>query len=46
LDDPALGAEMGASAELRSRRYAWSITAARLRRLYTDLIAREPVSCT
>ena len=45
LGDPALAAAMGATAEARSRGYAWSITAARLRRLYADLLAREPVSC-
>ncbi len=45
LADPELRAEMGVNAEARSRRYAWSITAARLRRLYADLLAREPVSC-
>lgn len=45
LSDPDLAAAIGANAEARSRRYAWSITAARLRRLYADLLAREPVSC-
>jgi len=45
LDDPALAAEFGASASARSRRYSWSITAARLRRLYGDLVARALVRC-
>lgn len=36
---------MGAEAEARSRRFAWSTTAARLRRLYGDLVVREPVRC-
>jgi D-inositol-3-phosphate glycosyltransferase len=45
LADPDLRAVMSANAEARSRRYAWSITAARLRRLYADLLARELVSC-
>jgi D-inositol-3-phosphate glycosyltransferase len=45
LSDPELGAAMRATAVARSRRYAWSMTAARLRRLYADLLAREPVSC-
>ncbi len=45
LADPELAAEMGARAEVRSRRYAWSIAAARLRRLYADLVERELVSC-
>ena len=45
LADPERARAMGLAAEARSRRYAWSMTAARLRRLYTDLLAREPVSC-
>ena len=45
LADRGRAAAMGANAEAGSRRYAWSITAARLRRLYADLLAREPVSC-
>jgi D-inositol-3-phosphate glycosyltransferase len=45
LKDGELSAEMSANAAARSRRYAWSITAARLRRLYADLLVREPVSC-
>jgi D-inositol-3-phosphate glycosyltransferase len=45
LDDASLAAEMGVSSHARSRRYSWSITAGRLRRLYADLAAREPVQC-
>ena len=45
LADPDAAAAMGARAEVASRRYAWSMTAARLRRLYADLLVREPVSC-
>ena len=45
LDDPELAAEMGATASARSRKYSWSITAARLRRLYGDLVARGLVRC-
>jgi D-inositol-3-phosphate glycosyltransferase len=45
LSDPDLRTVMSANAEARSRRYAWSITAARLRRLYADLLARELVTC-
>ena len=45
LADPAAAHTMGIAAEARSRRYGWSMTAARLRRLYIDLLAREPVSC-
>ena len=45
LADPMAARAMGVAAEARSRRYAWSMTAARLRRLYADLLVREPVSC-
>jgi len=45
LDDPELAAEIGAMASARSRKYSWSITAARLRRLYGDLVARGLVRC-
>jgi D-inositol-3-phosphate glycosyltransferase len=45
LGDPALAAEMGVIASARSRKYSWSITAARLRRLYGDLVARGLVRC-
>ena len=38
-------AEMGEAAVARSGRYSWSITAARLRRLYGDLVARSLVQC-
>ena len=45
LDNPRLAAEMGEAAVARSGRYSWSITAARLRRLYGDLVARSLVQC-
>jgi D-inositol-3-phosphate glycosyltransferase len=45
LEDPELAAEFGAAASARSRTYSWSITAARLRRLYGDLVARGLVRC-
>ncbi len=45
LEDPALAAEMSVEATARARRYRWSITAARLRRLYADLTARQLVEC-
>jgi len=45
LEDPELAAEFGARASARSRTYSWSITAARLRRLYGDLVARGLVRC-
>ena len=46
LDDPARAAAMSRAATERARHYTWSTTAARLRRLYADLTARAPVSCT
>ena len=46
LRDPALAAAMGAAGAVRASRYTWSTTAARLRRLYADLVARELVACT
>ena len=45
LDDPCLAAALGAAAAVRSHDYAWSTTAARLRRLYTDVSARTLVRC-
>jgi D-inositol-3-phosphate glycosyltransferase len=46
FDDDELRAEMGVSANARARRYSWSVTAGRLRRLYGDLAVREPVRCS
>ena len=45
LDDPALAGRMEVVAADRSLRYAWSYTAARLRRLYADLAMRSLVTC-
>ncbi|MEJ7845731.1 MAG: glycosyltransferase [Acidimicrobiales bacterium] len=45
LADPALAAAMSSAAAERARRYTWSTTAARLRRLYGDLTARTLVEC-
>jgi D-inositol-3-phosphate glycosyltransferase len=45
LRETDIAAEMGVSAAARSRRYSWSITAARLRRLYGDIAARGLVRC-
>jgi D-inositol-3-phosphate glycosyltransferase len=42
-EDPQM---MRAQAVARSARYRWSIAAARLRRHYGDLAAREPVQCS
>ena len=45
LNDSHSAAAMGFNAATRSQRYAWSYTAARLRRLYGDLRAGALVSC-
>jgi len=45
LADPLAAAAMGARAASGARRYRWSITAARLRRLYADLTVRQLVEC-
>jgi D-inositol-3-phosphate glycosyltransferase len=46
LDDPDLALEMGASAAARSGRWSWNMTAARLRRMFGDLVERTPVECS
>ena len=45
LADSDLAADMSLRATVRASRYRWSITAARLRRLYADLTARRLVEC-
>jgi D-inositol-3-phosphate glycosyltransferase len=46
LADPERTAEMRSRAAAGARRYTWSIAAARLRRLYADVPARELVRCS
>jgi D-inositol-3-phosphate glycosyltransferase len=49
LGDPVGAAAMGAAAAVRARRFTWSFTAARLRRLYVDLAAQpapQLVACS
>lgn len=46
LDDPILAARLQRGAVDLAATYSWSMTAARLRRLYADLAARELVQCT
>jgi D-inositol-3-phosphate glycosyltransferase len=46
LADAAKARAMSDAAATRARGYTWSTTAARLRRLYADLTARQPVDCT
>jgi glycosyltransferase involved in cell wall biosynthesis len=45
LDNDALARQLGDAAAQRARRYTWSMSAARLRRLYGDLAARRLVEC-
>lgn len=41
IDDPIGAAAMGAAAAVRARHFTWSFTAARLRRLYGDLVSQS-----
>lgn len=41
IDDPSGAASMGAAAAVRARRFTWSFTAGRLRRLYGDLVEQR-----
>lgn len=43
LDEPLLAEAMSAASSLRASRYTWGFAAARLRRLYADLPARQLV---
>ena len=45
IDDPVRAAALGARGAIRARRYTWALAAARLRRVYADLAARELVAC-
>lgn len=46
LDEPLLAESMARRAVERARRYTWGFAAARLRRLYGDLTARQLVACS
>ena len=46
LDDRDLASAMGAQASAGSGRWSWCMTAARLRRLCSDLVERTPVTCS
>jgi D-inositol-3-phosphate glycosyltransferase len=46
IDDPTHASELRTGAVVGAQRFTWSITAARLRRLYADVPARELVRCT
>jgi D-inositol-3-phosphate glycosyltransferase len=45
LSDPELAHELSVGALMASRDYTWSMTAARLRRVYADLATRALVQC-
>jgi len=45
VDHPAHAAALGQRGAERARRYTWSFAAARLRRVYVDIAARELVEC-
>ena len=45
IDHPSHAAALGRRGAERAKRYTWSFSAARLRRLYTDLGARELIAC-
>ena len=45
IDHPSHAKALSARGAERAKRYTWSFAAARLRRLYTDLGARELVAC-
>ena len=45
LDDPEMAASMSRRAAAKASGFTWSIAAARLRRLYGDLTARQLVEC-
>ena len=45
LADPALAKRMGERGAMRAQRYRWSLAAARLRRVYSDLAVHELVAC-
>jgi D-inositol-3-phosphate glycosyltransferase len=45
LRDTDLAASMGAAGAERAGHYTWSTAAARLRRLYNDLVVRQLVDC-
>ncbi len=45
LDDPVATAAMAQHAAQRARTYTWSMAAARLRRIYADVVQRAPLPC-
>jgi len=45
IEHPSHAAALGRRGAARARNYTWSLAAARLRRVYADISAREPVAC-
>ena len=45
VEHPAHAAALGRRGAERAKHYTWGFAAARLRRLYTDLSARDLVAC-
>jgi D-inositol-3-phosphate glycosyltransferase len=45
IEHPAHAAALGRRGAERAKRYTWAFAAARLRRLYVDVAALEPVAC-
>ncbi len=45
LVDPDVRGELSRGAVAHAATFSWSVVAARLRRLYSDLAAREPIRC-
>ena len=45
IEHPSHAAALGRRGATRARNYTWSLAAARLRRVYADISAREPVAC-
>ena len=45
LDNPSNAASLGAAAAEMARTFTWTVTAARLRRIYADVAERAPVLC-
>ena len=46
LDDPTLASSMARRGAEMAGRYSWTATAARLRRIFSDLSSRVPLDCT
>ena len=45
LDDPVLALSMGTAAAERAKKYSWQSAALRVRKVYSELLARDLVAC-